>query len=576
MDNFNNYWEQEKTRRRKQWTARYKRYLEQHLSAEQIKERTFTLRYNCNTLKDLQSRHASDKNPFISPDDWRLYFEERLRNRLDTLGADTNSLSIKTSAETDSRSQIVVGRYYWSNDYEIEITEIHYGGIIVQIKAFIPTDKRKPYEYVVRPYYLIDRTAQLEYSHTQIGFLDIATLLMEMAADYDLRKEECLYYMKRLRLDKMGGVAIDDISFKLWDDKKLKARLEAYKNNDYSEERMLKEVVRSWMIATNKYITLVTEVNRDEIWRGTNHLSKINLKDFVVLKSSIKKMDRDSLVFITSDKTITIDSQGNTSTFSEHYCNTGNKIIFQPFSDFPELTFMFHEICTKAVVEYVRQAMDFNKNLLEYLKKAKKWYRQLQNKDIEDYSIEIILPQNKIIMGVDNKHITKVNIPDTATYIKEYAFCGLTSLAEITLPENLAYVGNAAFKACEQLHTVHIHSQLTVINPETFCGCHHLKQVEFPSSLLIIGAQAFAGCYRLQQISFPASLLHIGHNAFSHCHLLEKLYFSSYSPEQIEIANDAFGKDIYDNSIVFVPGGMEEAYKNSKSFAKFKHICSIE
>lgn len=567
MDNFNNYWEKEKTRRRKQWTARYKRYLAQHLSAEQIKERTFTLRYNCNTLKDLQNRHANDKNPFICPDDWRLYFEKRLRNRLDALGADTNSLSIRTSAETNSR-------YYRSHEYEIEITEIHYGGIIVQIKAFIPTDKRKPYEYVVRPYYLIDRTAQLEYSHTQIGFLDFATLLLEMVADYDLRKEECLYYMKRLRIDKMSGAVIDDISFKLWDDKKLKERLEAYKNNDYSEERMLKEVVRSWMTVTNKYITLVTAANRDEIWIGDR--SKINLKDFIALKPFIKKIDRDSLVFITSNKTITIDSQGNTITFSEHYSNMGNKIVFQPFSDFPELSFMFHEMCTKAVVEYVRQSMGFNKKLLDYLTKARTWYRQLQNKDIEDYSIEIILPQNKIIMGVENKHIAKVNIPNTATYIKEYAFSGLISLAEITLPKNLAYVGNAAFKGCEQLRSVSIHSQLTIINTETFCGCHHLKQVELPSNLLIIGNSAFAGCYRLQEISFPASLLHIGHNAFGHCHLLEELHISSRSPEQIEIAKEAFSKDVYEHSIVYVPRGLEDAYKNSKGFARFKHIRSME
>ncbi len=86
---------------------------------------------------------------------------------------------------------------------------------------------------------------------------------------------------------------------------------------------------------------------------------------------------------------------------------------------------------------------------------------------------------------------------------------------------------------------------------------------------------AFALCYRLQTVNFPASLNIIGSKAFSFCPLLEDLYFNSYTPEKINIANDAFDEHIFNTAIVYVPEGCVDAYRASSSFSKFKHICSI-
>ena len=109
-------------------------------------------------------------------------------------------------------------------------------------------------------------------------------------------------------------------------------------------------------------------------------------------------------------------------------------------------------------------------------------------------------------MGTNYKYIKKLTIPDTATFINDEAFCGLTNLTDITIPQSVCYIGAGAFRNCRQLSNVHLPDILPVIRAETFNGCHHLQKVDFPSTLMSIEEKAFEYCYRLKTANFPASL----------------------------------------------------------------------
>ena len=559
MNNFNEFWAAERARRRKLWPARYKTILAKHLSTEEIKKQVFDDGPNNVNPIVLHRRHICDSNPIISPDDNRLFSEERLKRRLETLGADTRTLSIITNV----RYRTCYNQVYKNVE---EITDIHLEEIIVRIKKCYRDNKAESFDYYVYPFYWKKLYGHMEYNQDEFNHLDTATLLMEMVADNNLRKEEFLYYCKRQRVDNMCGVVADDIAFKLLDDEKLKEKVKKCVEKGFDEERMFREVARSWLTATKKYITLVTEANRDTLWPICDQV-----------RSAIKEIDKGSLVFLTEHKNLIIDMKGNTCRLIDIYGWKGKKISFQFFSDFPNFTIEFGGICTKALEGYLRQAAGFNRSMIDYLKKARTWYRQFKNLDTNEYSYNVILPQaNKVIMGTNYKYIKKLTIPDTATFINDEAFCGLTNLTDITIPQSVCYIGASAFEDCHQLKSIHLPDILPVIRTETFSGCHHLQQVNFPSTLMSIEEKAFIYCYRLQTVNFPASLNIIGSKAFRSCSLLEDLHFNSHAPENISIANDAFDEEVFKTAIVFVPKGCEEAYRNSEGFAKFRHICSIE
>ena len=559
LDNFNEFWDAESVRRRKLWPARYKSILARHLSTEDIKKQVFSEGPNNVSASVLHRRHICDSNPFISSDDNSSFSEERLRRRLEALGADTRTLSIKTDVRYSA--------HYKQTYKDVkEIADIHLEEIVVRIKKCYRDDKKDSSNYLVFPYIgRMKHCDNMEYDQDEFNHLDTATLLMEMVADYNLRKEEFLYYSKRQRMDNMCGIVADDITFKLLDDEKLKEKVKRCIEKRFDEERMFREVARSWLIATKKYITLVTEADHDAL-----------CPEYGQVRSAIKELDKDSSVFLTERNDLIIDIQGNTCRLEDPYGWKGKKILFHFFSDFPNFTIEFRGICTKALIGYLRQAVGFNKSMMEYLRKARKWYRQLKNMDTEEYSYEVMLPQtNKVIMGANYKYIKKLTIPETATFINDEAFCGLTNLTDITIPQSVCYIGAGAFRNCRQLSNVHLPDILPVIRAETFNGCHHLQKVDFPSTLMSIEEKAFEYCYRLKTANFPASLNIIGSKAFRFCPLLEDLHFSSHTPENISIENNAFDEHVFNTAIVYVPKGCVEAYRANRGFSKFKHICSI-
>ena len=113
------------------------------------------------------------------------------------------------------------------------------------------TVKRYSTEGMPFGYYELNPCEQLTKSvmlmqETDFYTLNVATLLMESTAEWELRQEEFNYYAKQLRIRTMEAAISDSIDFELWDDKKIQKKLKEYAVKEYSLEQVLGQVLSPW------------------------------------------------------------------------------------------------------------------------------------------------------------------------------------------------------------------------------------------------------------------------------------------------------------------------------------------
>ncbi len=184
------------------------------------------------------------------------------------------------------------------------------------------------------------------------------------------------------------------------------------------------------------------------------------------------------------------------------------------------------------------------------------------------------------------QNITSVVVPNTVTYIGEYAFYGL-SIENVTFLGkgfNSVTVGDNAFAQCEQLSEVVFEtgSQISVIGERAFSGCTALGEFTISSSVTEIRDNAFENCTSLETVTFEGGkkALEFGRNVFYNCTMLSTVEIPSNvskipgifsgctsltevkvdanSPYFISIDGVVFSKD--ETEIVYYPQGRGGEY----------------
>lgn len=140
------------------------------------------------------------------------------------------------------------------------------------------------------------------------------------------------------------------------------------------------------------------------------------------------------------------------------------------------------------------------------------------------------------------KNITKCIIPDSVTYISDYAFYYCDSLKEITIPNSVTSIKDSAFYSCESLKSITIPNTVTYIGELTFSYCKSLKEIIIPDSVKSIGNGAFYSCKSLEEITIPNSVESIGRDAFSFCDSLKEVNFNEKTSQDVkQMRNYPFG-----------------------------------
>jgi len=121
---------------------------------------------------------------------------------------------------------------------------------------------------------------------------------------------------------------------------------------------------------------------------------------------------------------------------------------------------------------------------------------------------------------------SQYQIPDSVTFIGDYAFSDCGSLTSIDIPDSVISIGDFAFCLCNSLTSIDLPDSVASIGIRAFNQCSSLTSIDIPGSVTFIGDYAFHYCDSLTSIDIPDSVTSIGYSAFSLCDSLETINFS--------------------------------------------------
>ncbi len=169
--------------------------------------------------------------------------------------------------------------------------------------------------------------------------------------------------------------------------------------------------------------------------------------------------------------------------------------------------------------------------------------------------------------------LTSIEIPSNVTTIGDWAFCGCSSLTSVTIPNSVTTIGHFVFSGCTGLTSATIPNSVTTIGEYAFDRCTGLTSVTIPNSVTTIGDWAFCNCTGLTSVTIPNSVTTIEHDAFSGCTGLTSIYLLGETPPAVGSSN--FTETQYKNTILYVPAGTLETYRNADTWKNFLNIQEV-
>ena len=264
------YCKQKRNKQRTKWDTSTKRYAKDRTPLDKIRNEVYEkIQYNHRDCL----MHLVKHNPIVQ---WRerefSFSENALRDAMAAEGADLTLFEMKVKRQRlkegekiDLSKKRCIYCYSncpnsWTDEFakqctDVETVKLTYGQATMVIKRY-------SIQGVPFCYYTLNPCEQLVgesmiLNETDFSMLNIGTLLMEMAAEMEMRQEELAYHSKKLRLRLMASTVMDDvINFTLWDNTTLSQKIDEYISNGYNTEKIINLALRPWKSAINKYFDL--------------------------------------------------------------------------------------------------------------------------------------------------------------------------------------------------------------------------------------------------------------------------------------------------------------------------------
>ena len=151
-----------------------------------------------------------------------------------------------------------------------------------------------------------------------------------------------------------------------------------------------------------------------------------------------------------------------------------------------------------------------------------------------------ISKDGKIVLGVYDKEISSVVIPDDVEVIGDFAFADCSLLKKIELPKSLKAIGERAFSGCKSLTSIKIPGSVKNLDSDwVFWYCEKLKKIELEEGIESL-ISPFSGCTAVKTITIPNSL-----------RTLDGLVFSDFK----SLRNIVLAKDnsyfVFENNVLY-------------------------
>lgn len=388
--NFNDYWKKKVAKRRGTWASRAKRYADNHSQLEEIRKGVYLpLDFNANfNLDDLIPLHFTEKNPIIKWDKGVFSFsEEGLRAAMTAQGADLGTFRMQLDHESiEGKAAPLPENSYGLNkwdDYdssyfkpnkvydfdlfrfnwllrmygictEMETVRLSYRQVTLIIRRYSKADRPFGY-YEINPCEQLCHSAIL-LQESDFYTLDVATLLMDMAGEWELRQEEFNYHAKKLKLRSMDAATTDTIEFTPWDEKKIIQKTKEYIAKGYSLGEIIQHLLRPWKAAVKKYFDAQAEMalNENVVTFEEFDYYWTSSRDFIerVFCPFIEKVgDKDAEIVIDNPYNITIKVPNSQCRLR----NGSDGLFLYPNANFPNCSVeLSYKTPLKAVSEYLK------------------------------------------------------------------------------------------------------------------------------------------------------------------------------------------------------------------------------
>lgn len=381
MEDFKSYWKKKAAKRKKGWAAKNERYANEHTSIEQIKETVFMpIDYDKRgyDADAFIATYFKATNPLVK---WNKgvfsYSESALREAMEAEGADLQSFKIEVSKaciqgqKAPEPKIIDYGHYEWKTgptnkvyDFEqkyhawlkqiykvcvdVESLTITYRQAVMTIKRYTMPDVSFAY-YEVNPCVQLMQSPLLM-EETGFTVLNVTFLLMDMAAELELRQEELNYYAKNLKIRKMESVTTDSIDLESWKEKTLAQKLKAIKQfmeavteRDNTDE--------SLSIPLGKYVIWMSDLlNKNTFNLGLlAYLDQVGLHD---VKAFVSDLSSDWIVLEYQGYRMILKYRDGKMYF---YPNADDDEDFDIWNRSTKRCIEFKRLTLSAIAEYLKQ-----------------------------------------------------------------------------------------------------------------------------------------------------------------------------------------------------------------------------
>ena len=262
--------ERDAQKRRDEFEEHYKTYIGRGYDLDKIKK-TVNKELDLKFLRYYHGESAkfsNEPNPIFSFCDGRMQFTEQgLCAALKKKGGNPELLKMEIAEVPSETAEYNTSLYFKRKDVMTQICTITYDCIQMEIRRTYV--KGSPYShYIIIPakeipwyttsgnYYI----HTLELTEQEFYFLDLATLLMDLAFEYRLRQEEIAYYAKQMRILTMETALLDEEQIPLdpIDDTTIESSIAECSSKGLDCDNTFKAIVQPWMDTISNYFMLMS------------------------------------------------------------------------------------------------------------------------------------------------------------------------------------------------------------------------------------------------------------------------------------------------------------------------------
>ena len=257
-------------KRRDAFGERYNAYIGRGYDLDKIKK-TVNKELDLKFLRYYHGESAkfsNEPNPIFSFCDGRMQFtEQRLRAALKKKGADPELLKMEIAEIPSETAEYNTSLYFKRKDVMTQICTITYDCIQMEIKrTYVKGSPFSHYTIIPAkeiPWYTTSGNYHihtLELTEQEFYFLDLSTLLMDLALEYRLRQEEIAYHAKQMRILTMETTVLDEENIPLEpiDDTTIESSIAECSSKGLNCDNTFKAIVQPWMDTIRDYLMLMT------------------------------------------------------------------------------------------------------------------------------------------------------------------------------------------------------------------------------------------------------------------------------------------------------------------------------